>query len=88
MLFFSTDSSQNLKSGKVNCTVIILCYVCKTKFSSTIKNLLFLLRKQKKTHSSAGDSWEYTSSYFKENGRAKNSTAQENISISRLTKRL
>ena len=48
MLFFSTDSSQNLKSRKVNCTVIILCYVCKTKFSSTIKNLLFLLRTQKK----------------------------------------
>ena len=48
MLFFSTDSSQNLKSRKVNCAVIIICYVCKTKFSSTIKNLLFFIKNTKK----------------------------------------
>ena len=48
--------------------------------------MLFLLKKQRKNHSSANDWWENTKSSFKENARtfSKNSTTQENIRISRL----
>ena len=61
----------------------------KLEFSTTIKNLLFLLKTQKSNHSSESDWWEYTKSCFKENARAfsKNSTTP-NITISRLKKRL
>ena len=49
-------------------------------------NLLFLLKKQKKKHSSESDWWENTKSSFRENARtfSKNSTTQENIRVSRL----
>ena len=49
-----------------------------------------LLKTQKSNHPSASNSWKYTKSCFKENGRtfSKNSTNQGNIRISRLKNRL
>ena len=41
----------------------------KSDFSSTGKNWLFLLKKNKNNHSSASDWWEYTKSSLKVNAR-------------------
>ena len=58
--------------------------LCKPKFSSAAKTSFFI-KDTKNNHSSASDWWEYTKYRFKENAKvlSKNSTAQENITISR-----
>ena len=64
--------------------------LCKPDFSSATKNLLSLPKTQKSSHSPASDTWKYTKSCSKKNGRtfSKNSTSQANIRISRLKKKL
>ena len=59
--------------------------LCKPEFSSATKTFLFLLKTQKNNHSLESGWWEYTKSRFKENANmfSKNSTTQENITISR-----
>ena len=49
------------------------------------KDFYFFIKKPKNNHSSARDWWEYTKTRFKENDKmfSKNSTTQENITISR-----
>ena len=58
--------------------------LCKPEFSSATKASCFIKNTQKK-HSSASDWWEYTKSHFKENAKIlfKNSTTEENMTISR-----
>ena len=58
--------------------------LCKPEFSSATKTF-FLSKIQKNNHSSASDWWESTKSRFTENAKIffKNSTTQENITISR-----
>ena len=62
----------------------------RSEFSSTTKNLFFLLKTLKNNYSSASDWWENTRSSFKENTRtfSKNSPHKVNFRISRLKKRL
>ena len=60
--------------------------LCKPEFFSASENFLFLLKTHtKNNYSSASDCWKYTKSFFKENAIifSKNSTTQENITISR-----
>ena len=76
---------QKLKLEKVHDTLIIIFYVSPS--SNQLQRLFsFLLKTQKNKHSSASDWWEYTKSCFKENVNIfpRNSTTQENITISRL----
>ena len=76
---------QKLKLEKVHDTLIIIFYVSPS--SNQLQRLFsFLLKTQKNKHSSASDWWEYIKSCFKENANKfpRNSTTQENITISRL----
>ena len=62
--------------------------LCKPVFSSATNTFLFLLKQKKnknQSSSSASDRWEYIKSSFKDNAKifSKNSTTQENITISR-----
>ena len=81
-LFLSTDSPQKLKLEKIHGTLIILFYVSP---SSPQLQKLFI-KNTKNNYSSASDCWEYTKYRFKENAKTlpKNSTTQQNITISRL----
>ena len=84
MLFLLTDSLKKLKLEKIHRTLISLFYVSPS--SPQLQRLFFfLLKTQKNNHSSASDWWEYTKSSFTENAKifSKNSTTQENITISR-----
>ena len=83
MLFLSTDSPRKLKLEKINGSYFNNSLLCKPEFSSTTKNLPFLLKTQKIPHLLANDWREYTNSCFKENVRtfSKNSTNQENINF-------
>ena len=74
--------TSKLNLEKINGTLII-SFLCKPEFSSTTKNLLFLLKPQK-AHSSASDWGRYTSSCFKESPR----TFFKTFRISKLKKRL
>ena len=60
--------------------------LCKPKFSSATKNFISLFKKKtKKQPLFSKWLWEYSKSHFKENAKifSKNSTTQENITISR-----
>ena len=88
MPFLFTDSPRKLKLEKTHGILIILFYVSLT-FPSC-KEFAFFTKNTKNNHSSAKDKWKYTKYCSKENTRtcSKNSTAQGNIRISRLKKRL
>ena len=84
MLFLLTDSPQKLKLEKIHGTSIILFYVSPS--SPQLQRLFFfVIKNTENNHSSASDWWKYTKSHFKENAMilSKNSTIQENITISR-----
>ena len=59
--------------------------LCKPEFSPATKTSFFI-KNTKNNYSSASDCWEYTKYRFKENAKTlpKNSTTQQNITISRL----
>ena len=67
ILFLMTDSPQRLKQKKkIHGALIILFYVSPS--SPKLQRLFFFfIRNTKHNHSSAGNWWEYTKSFFKEN---------------------